>query len=81
MLFPGGADVNLTNSRGETALWLSAQEGFTGVVEQLIKARANLDLQCGSEAFTPLLCSVVNEQLSTTKLLIKVSLIYITYKI
>ena len=67
-----GADVNLPNARGETALWLSARDGHTGVVELLVKAGAKRDEQHGEDQLTPLLCSVINEHLPTTKLLVQV---------
>ena len=67
-----GADVNLANSHGETPLYISAHEGHSGVMEHVLRGRAELNGLYSREGLTPLMASVINERLSTTRMLIKV---------
>ena len=45
LLIKAGANIDLQDSRGRTALYIASLIGHTGIVELLIKAGANIDLQ------------------------------------
>lgn len=64
--------MNLRNSQRETSLYIAAQQGYTGVMESLLRVgQVALDDPCGPDNMTPLLAAVANDQLAAVKLLIK----------
>src|SRR6218665_107505 len=71
-LIVGGADVTPRTSQGETSLYIAAQQGYTGVMESLLRVgQLALDNPCGPDNVTPLIAAAVNDQLASVKLLIK----------
>lgn len=73
-LIKGNANVNLETTNGTTALWFAASNGFTKVVDYLIKARAHVDAQNNDED-SPLMAAArypaLSENDKTIELLIK----------
>lgn len=74
-LLIGGADVNLPDSQGHTALYLCAKQGQDEAVKVLLSAGADANYVCMQEGgFTPLIAAAANEHLQTVTILIKVCL-------
>ncbi|MDB5689487.1 MAG: ankyrin [Sphingomonas bacterium] len=68
-LLARGAKPDVRDTQGNTPLALAAQLGFTEGVQQLIDRRANVNLE-NSQGVTPIISSVQNRDLATTRLLL-----------
>ena len=64
-----GCDIDCRNSRGETPLMVSAAEGYCNVISALLDLNADINLFSDAQ-LTPLLYSVICENLACTQLLI-----------
>ncbi len=59
-----------TNSRGETLLWIAAQEGSTNFAELLLKSGANINTT-DKDGWTPLHIAVQNSHTNMVRLLLQ----------
>ena len=64
-----GADVNIFDASGNTALMLAAQKGYLNITEALIEAGADVNL-ASTSGDTALMVAARNEHLNITKVLI-----------
>jgi ankyrin repeat protein len=73
-LIRAGADVNIADSDGVTALWTAATTGSEEVIEELLKRGADPNVQprsLGYPGYTPLHMASVNGATKTVQLLLK----------
>jgi ankyrin repeat protein len=69
----GKVDVNVCNSKGESALCVAAREGFPKIAQTLLDAAADADFVCQNPGqHTPLIVASVNDHLNVIKVLLKV---------
>lgn len=72
LLNEGGADVNVTNDAGDTALMVaSARANRTDVIRLLLKENADVNLQ-NKDGKTALMLAVVGERVSNVEILLQV---------
>lgn len=70
-LINAGADVNFTDSDGETALWIATTESSDQVMEALLKKGANPNVQVKDNGETPLHEAAANGLVDRVQLLLK----------
>src|SRR5262245_43202634 len=66
-----GADVNVKNEIGVSALWIAAGKDRLDVLELLVQRGADVNARDGIWYQTPLSTSVANKQLAVAELLIR----------
>ena len=71
-LIRAGADVNIVDSNGETALWIAITDSSEEVIEELLRRGANPNVQAralGFPGYTPLHMAAINGSTKTVDLL------------
>jgi uncharacterized protein len=74
LLIRAGADVNIADSNGETALWIAVTDKPDEVIEELLKKGANPNVQArapGFPGYTPLHMAAMNGSTKSVELLLQ----------
>ena len=68
LLLDNGADINVYNQRGETALMESAERGYNNIVKELLAKGADINLE-NKQGYTALMLAQKNNHLPVVKIL------------